>query len=237
MYKGYKNYKKRFDYAKTAVRILKFSIFVACAVLLILNLQIFPKLSSLAHIAATNRINSIIQEAVSEYLANSTAEHDELVSITYDCDGNVTSLQSRTKNLNSVRNSLAKYILDRLSDEDIMKVKIPLGSIIGGSFLSGKGPGITVRLASAQKYGASLVSSFEEMGINQTRHIISMDFSVTMLMLLPGRNFSVSVDDTYQLCETVIVGKVPDTYTKIHRLTDDISEEIIDDIYDFGYVN
>ena len=219
------------------MKILKFSIFVAIAVLFILNLQIFPKLSSLAQIAATNRLNLIIQQAVSEYLAESLTEPRGLVTMTYDTDGNVTSLQAHTQNLNFVRNSLAKYILEKLSDEDMMRVKIPLGSIIGGSFLSGKGPGITVRLASAQKYGASLVSSFEEMGVNQTRHTISMDFSLTMLMLLPGRDVLVSIDDTYQLCETIIVGRVPDTYTKIHRLTDDISEEMIDDIYDFGYVN
>jgi len=33
---------------------------------------------------------------------------------------------------------------------------------------------------------------------------------------------------------TVIVGDVPDAFTQIVRLTDDITESDIDDIFDFG---
>lgn len=235
MYRGFQNYKKKIKIARELVKILKFSLFVIAAILMMLNLQIFPKLSSLASISATNHLNRIIQTAISEYLANS--DNEELVCITYDTEGNVTSLRAKTAALNRVRNELARAIISKLSESDIMQVKIPIGSIVGGSFLSGKGPCLTIKLALAQKYSASLSSKFEETGINQTRHVIAMELSLTTIMLLPGKNIEVGLKESYGLSETIIIGAVPDTYTKINRLTDDLTEEIIDDLYDFASLN
>jgi hypothetical protein len=39
---------------------------------------------------------------------------------------------------------------------------------------------------------------------------------------------------TYCVAETLIVGEVPDALTQINRLTEEISEEEIDDVNDFG---
>ena len=53
-------------------------------------------------------------------------------------------------------------------------------------------------------------------------------------ILIPAAPQKITVTAEYRIAETVIVGKVPDAYTKINRFADDIAESEIDDIYDFG---
>ena len=52
--------------------------------------------------------------------------------------------------------------------------------------------------------------------------------------LIPAATQKFTVKADYCIAETVIIGKVPDAYTKINRFADDIAESEIDDIYDFG---
>ena len=51
---------------------------------------------------------------------------------------------------------------------------------------------------------------------------------------MPMSTQTMNVTTKYCVAETVIVGEVPDAYTKINRLDDELSESDIDDIYDFG---
>ena len=70
--------------------------------------------------------------------------------------------------------------------------------------------------------------------INQTLHRVLLRVTVEVTALLPGavRTFAVPTDVC--VAETVIVGKVPEAYTRIDRFSSDVSEAEIDDIADYG---
>ena len=91
-----------------------------------------------------------------------------------------------------------------------------------------------MRLVPANALTGHLESSFSEEGINQTRHKIWVSVKVKITFLLPNYEKNSEVSVKIPLVETVLLGNVPDAYTKINRLTDDIEESEIDDIYDFG---
>ena len=122
-------------------------------------------------------------------------------------------------------------------NESLMCVSVPIGSVSGIELLSGRGPTLDVNLVLAHGLSAYIGSEFYEAGINQTLHRVTVNIDVEIKLLTPTHTSIVSVQSSYHIAETVIVGEVPDAYTKIDRLTDDVTEEEIDDIYDFGAEN
>ena len=117
-----------------------------------------------------------------------------------------------------------------------MTVAIPIASLIGINFFPSR-PTINVNLRLSESINAYFLSNFEEQGINQTRHSILFHLTLEVLVLVPSHTKRITVSREFPFAETVIVGDVPDAYTKISRLTDDITETEIDDIYDFGAAN
>ena len=77
-------------------------------------------------------------------------------------------------------------------------------------------------------------SEFKESGINQTIHRLYLDFYIEVYVSFPLKIEVIPIKLKYLLSETIIVGEVPEQYTKINRFFDDITESEIDDIYDFG---
>jgi hypothetical protein len=56
------------------------------------------------------------------------------------------------------------------------------------------------------------VTSFEEAGINQTRHTVYLRAAVTLRIVAPTGSSSVQVDHQIAIAESVIVGRVPESY-------------------------
>ena len=65
---------------------------------------------------------------------------------------------------------------------------------------------------SVTSVNSSLENEFISVGINQTMHKIYIDATIDLSVMVPGYESVVSVSTTVLIAETVIVGKVPDTY-------------------------
>ena len=91
-----------------------------------------------------------------------------------------------------------------------------------------------IRILLAQGARAHMESDFRTEGINQTLYRVMFSITVDLTILTPSRPIETSVTQTYCVAETLIVGEVPDALTQINRLTQEVSEEEIDDVNDFG---
>ena len=149
-------------------------------------------------------------------------------------DGSVSSLNVNTSELLTARTLLVSEILKNVSYYEKMCVKIPLGNISGINFLSGRGPDVSIYTDISNGFNAYFENDFTEIGINQTLYRIYFTVCFDISILLPSRIERVNIKQSFPVMSTVIVGEVPDAYTEITRLTDDITESEIDDIYDFG---
>ncbi len=191
-------------------------------------------LISLSTIEANRKTEEILTAAVYREMAEAPTLYTDIVSLVRKSDGAVAALRTDTAKLIHMRTALVRAVLTALAEEE-MTVAIPIASLLGINFLPSR-PAVRVTLRPTRTVNAYFTSSFEECGINQTRHRINFYVAVDILLLIPGKPKTVSVTRELPFAETVIVGDVPDAYTKIHRLTSDITEEEIDDIYDFGAV-
>ncbi len=214
-----------------AKKIVMFCIFLFAVFLIIFNVQIIPVLEPYAKAAGTtavtSKIQNIIQNAFSE-------EFEDIVKLRYDESGNVVSLETNTLKISTLNAEIVQKITKELENDNRLAVKIPLGNLTGGAIFTGRGPDLTIPLSVSPKIECNISNEFFESGINQTLHRIVAKIDVETFILIPSASKKMQVETKVCLAETVIVGKVPDAYTKINRFYDDISESEIDDIYDFG---
>lgn len=193
-------------------------ILAAVAVLLILLIcfgvdrRLRPAVEQMAQSRVGNRVILLINSAVSSCVEREELTYEDLISVKRDETGQITSLTSDLASVTMLRTRAAADIIagvDQLREE---KLGIPLGTITGWLIFSGKGPMIRVELLSLGEADLQLRHEFEGAGINQTVHRIYLDTAVTMELMIPGEILTKEVSTSVCVAETVIIGKVPETY-------------------------
>lgn len=84
--------------------------------------------------------------------------------------------------------------------------------------LSGRGPGVKIRISSIGNIETNLNSEFTSQGINQTLHRIYVDISCNVKVLTPFKDIERKITNKVLLAENVIVGIIPDTYYNLEGL-------------------
>lgn len=188
---------------------------VGLALILIfqLNARLHPILLELARTQTSNYITAAIDEAVT---AQAVAYAD-LVTLERSESGDIVALTSNMAQANALRAELLDTALCALDGLETMDMEIPLGTICDWDLFSGLGPGIHLRVLYTGTASAEFKNSFSAAGINQTCHQIIFQISADIAVLLPGRQYRTTVSTDVCVAETIIVGKVPETYLQIER--------------------
>lgn len=185
---------------------------IICMVIKLIGSSISPILGELAEVESISAATKAVNSAAAEFLTSSPVEYSTLVTLKYDGNGAVASLETDTLKLNSLCAEIGGHILDYIKKNDSVSTRIPLGSLAGSPILSGKGPRIRVRSALAGGITAKSESSFSSAGVNQSCHRIIVMISFSYKLVLPDGLRDVSVTIPVCVAETVIVGKVPSCF-------------------------
>jgi sporulation protein YunB len=212
---------------------LCFVIFAFCLVIF-LNIRIFGLVSSISKAEIQTNLTRTVNSSVYKELTENPEIYSSLASIEKKSDGSVASMNIDQSKLLFARSRLVSELLADIKTTDALRVDIPIGNLTGINILSGIGPTISVNTILTKAFNAYFESSFTEVGINQSLYQINFIVSYEIDALIPSRVEKISLSQSFPVMSTVIVGDVPDALTQIVRLTDDITEEDIDDIFDFG---
>ena len=175
-----------------------------------------PMVVELALANATDAITLTVNDVISDKVLDGSVGYDDLVTLEKDSEGNITALVTNMANINVLQAEITNAIVERFSETDVTRVSIPLGNLIGGAILSGKGPMVSVDILSVTNVNTAFRNEFSSAGINQTRHRIMMDVEVTLGILLAGYDdMWDSVTTEVTVAETVIVGAVPNTFASL----------------------
>lgn len=174
-----------------------------------------PAVTELALATATDDITIIVNDVVSEILDGGELDYDKLVTLERNGQGAVTALIANSANINALRARVTNAVVERFADTDLTRISIPLGNLIGGTLLSGKGPRLKLDILSVTNVVTSFRNEFTSAGINQTRHRILLDVEVSLEVLMGPDSGTDSVLTEVIVAETVIVGAVPDAYAAI----------------------
>lgn len=178
----------------------------------LLRSRLWPVVMDLAQTQVTNTTSDLINDAISEQIAQGNIQYDRIVFFEKDLNGRITALKTNMSEVNRLKTDILNLINDEILAQDTEHLGVALGSLIMPEFFSGKGPDIPVRLLSIRNSDAQFRSFFSEAGINQTLQQLSMDVVVDVTILVLGQTRSFPVSSQVVVAETVIVGDVPDTF-------------------------
>jgi len=160
-------------------------------------------------------IRSITTVAVNDaiyYTLNDNLRYEDLIAIKYDEEGNVSTITTDSLKINRIARDtayLSQENLNRMSQEGI---QVPLGALTGLEALAGFGRKINVKIIPISNVECRFVSKFVEAGINQTKHSIYLEIVSDISIILPNKTSNLASTIEVLICESVINGKIPDTY-------------------------
>ena len=198
-----------------ALLTLAVALVVAGAVIALLETKLRPVVAEIAAAQAQNVMTAVVENAVTADLAARQVGYGDFVAIQRDEGGAITALTTDMARMNLLRGELTAAILDALAEVDVSEIQVPLGSLFDLEPLWAKGPALKARAMAVGTVQAEFESQFTSAGVNQTLHRIWMEVSVPMKLLLPGGEVEADLHTRLCVAETVIVGKVPDTYLQL----------------------
>ena len=192
--------------------------------------RMHPLVKRLAESKAESVTLKIINDRVAELLANEDVSYESLVNIGYNAQGEITYIGADMVKLNGFKSRISSKIQESFDSYDFGTINVPLGTLMGGDYFIGRGPSFRFRVDMSCSVACSFTNVFDDAGINQTRHQILLEVTGTTFAIAPWCKTSSSVTTNFIIAETVIVGLVPEYYTRVER-----SEDAAQDINDYGY--
>ena len=199
-------------FGKRLIRATAVILVIATGLLLLIRHRYNKPVRELAETQIMNATSDLINDAISEQIAQGNIQYDRIVYFEKDLNGRITALKTNMSEVNRLKTDILNLINDEILAQDTEHLGVALGSLILPEFLSGKGPDIPVRLLSIRNSDAQFRSFFSEAGINQTLQQLTMDVLVDVTILVLGQTRSFTVTSQVVVAETVIVGDVPDTF-------------------------
>ncbi len=194
--------------------------FLLAAVLLVAGIglvdgRLRPLIQSYGYMAARRGAMLAVHTGVETVLADEAVNYSTLVTVYRGEAGQVLSAEANVTAINRLKSRITNAVMQELAKREVQTVNLPLGSLIGGSFFTGRGPFLPVKIHTSGAVISNLSGTFTDAGINQTNHRIVLDMTVMVTAALPTERVGLELDTQFLICETVLVGEVPESMTQM----------------------
>jgi len=179
-------------------------------------------------IAETLMLNSA-NEAVINILQNENITYSDIVRLSHNPDGYVTSLEIDIYEVNYLKSRISNEVARIISSKEHYDLGIPLGTFFDSDFTNGFGPKIKFKMQVTTTAFVDFGQKFESAGINQVLHIITVDIKIKGNLIIAGYNKSIETTTSAIAAQTVIVGKSPDAFTNVVESPTDNTGGLIND--------
>ncbi|MGL5695254.1 MAG: sporulation protein YunB [Peptostreptococcaceae bacterium] len=173
-----------------------------------------PTITVLAETKALELANKSINKAVAE-VVKGQINYKDLMNVQVDSNGKITMIQANTVLMNSMASNVALEIQDELKKVKSTTSYIPIGTALGSPILAKYGPQLKVSIEPIGTVSVDFKTKFESSGINQTRHMVYIEAKTKVRVVIPLTTSTQEVDVQIPVCETIIVGDVPESYVNI----------------------
>lgn len=231
--------KKRRKNKKSIInKITLLIILLIISVIYLLNLfnkKAIPMFISYSEIETKKIISLIINNTITEEIANNVAMEDLFITRT-DSDGNITSIDFDSSEVNkilvdasrSVRNNL-KYLeygqIDKINSYDTtlygydidklnqgIVYELPSGVIFNNALLNNILPKIPIKISPIGNVICVLNTDIKSYGINNAMIIVKINIEAEVKILLPFTSSTVKIDTDVPIIMKLIEGNVPSYY-------------------------
>ncbi|MBE7084947.1 MAG: sporulation protein YunB [Clostridiales bacterium] len=207
-------YKKKQKQKRRKRRIIGiFLCIVLLAVLLFVHFQrnVTRVLISISEATMRASTTIAVNDAV-YYTLSDEIRYEDLVSVTRNDAGDIVGVSANALKINKIARDTASISQSNLKNLSLNGIPIPLGALTGIEAFAGLGPSIHFRIIPVSSVSCDFSSTFESVGINQTKHSIYLNVIADISIVMPSRTENFAVLTEILVGESVIVGHIPDAY-------------------------
>ncbi|MGN1077010.1 MAG: sporulation protein YunB [Candidatus Gallimonas sp.] len=188
--------------------------FVALALIglvVFLHVNITGVLKSIAEASMRSITTVAVNDAI-YYTLSDQVRYEDLVTVERDEAGNVKAITSNSFQINRIARDAAYMSQENLKKMSEDGIDVPLGALTGIEAWAGFGPRIRIKIIPISNVSCRFVSAFEAAGINQTKHSVYLEIVADISIIMPSGTSNFASLTEVLICESVLLGKVPDTY-------------------------
>lgn len=204
-------------YARSKKCRISYMILAVVIIFALLTSVFFRQLSK--HIGEISELESkqaaadIINQSISVVTNDFKGDY---VNVIRDDSGNIQSISAKTDCINNANSFITDEISKRLAEFENNEIQVPLGTLSGITYFSGRGAKIKLKIHQMGAVSTKMRSEFVSGGINQTNYRLYIDVSLEMSAILSGKSTDVTVNGSYLVNEMVIIGDVPNEMLKMN---------------------
>ncbi|MBR6634615.1 MAG: hypothetical protein IKL41_03200, partial [Clostridia bacterium] len=179
-------YRKPYGKAKKYIFIAVCLLLISLTLFLLIDARLRPMIRSTATVQAQSYAAVAAGTDIPSILTNTDTGYNSLVSIKRSADGNIVSIETDAMRINLLKSKINSAVAKNLSGLSAKELGIPIGSLTGLALLNGRGPKISTVISITGSAQTSFFDTFDDAGINQTRHQLFLKTTATMLIVFPG---------------------------------------------------
>lgn len=211
----------------------KFIITLILIIFLVISIATYywmqPVILKYATSVAETIMLNCANEAIVNVLNGGNISYKDIVALSQNNDGYVTSLEIDVFQVNNLKSKISAEMSRLIANEERYDLNIPIGSFFGNSYTNGLGPDVVLKMQITTTCFVDFSHEFKAAGINQVLHIVNVDMNVKGSFVVIGYNRGISVKTSAIAAQTVIVGKTPDAFTNVVESPTDNTGGLIND--------
>ena len=171
--------------------------------------------------ATEAKVQSLTQQAVENAVYNVIKEeniYENLIEIVKDSNNDVQMITANAYEINLFSKEVLSSAQKNLNNLVNAGVEVGIGTFTGLTFLTDKGPKVKLKLAPIGTVYTTFHSEFISAGINNTLHKIYLLVKTDVNIILPTDTKTINTTTELLITESMIVGKIPDTYLNSSQL-------------------
>ncbi len=176
------------------------------------NKQAHEVIDQLTRATISNRLTVKMNAAFDELMASFDDEYSSYVHIERNSSGEITLITADMIKINKLMAQYSTIVQSHVSEIEEDDITVPMLAFTGWPLISTLGADIKLDIVAVGDAPCSYRSEFKAVGINQTLHSIYIDVSAKVEIILPIDNIEVECPSSALVCESVIVGRVPQFY-------------------------
>ena len=208
---------------------------VVLIICLLISLVTFIKIKPMVFTYGKSMAKSIMYDNANKATINILdayeISYDKLAVISRDAQNNFTGIEIDIEKLNRIKSEISCEISRLFDKKDLYELKIPVGTLLCNEYTTGFGPRLTFKMQLTQYSVVDFESKFVSAGLNQVLHQIIINIKINANILMIGCTEDFSATTSVIAAQTVIVGKVPDSFTSVEEGSD---HEVADKIFNYA---
>ncbi len=160
---------------------------------------------------ATDIVTKTVNDSIKKVIGRGIYGFDYFINLSRDSDGNVTAITSDMAHINTLSTDILNSVIES-TENGVINIGIPLGNLTGLNLLLNKGPDVSVDIIMLTSSRVDFRNEVVACGINQAKYQLVLEVTIDIDILVPWGTESASTVTEVIVADTVIVGKVPNTY-------------------------